>query len=176
VTVSTVLTTWTLAFQSSDPDPRHAAISALGEYAGGYDIDGLVAAYVDAIDAQLPDGLALARNGEVYGPYRWDGDPGQALRDAHEAVDFWALAEAHGVTSDDTTAAVTLASADHATWLADLLAAHGLPVPTAGATVGLTPNALTFLRGVDEDQDGVYDGEHVWIGGTEYEVRHLTRA
>lgn len=94
MTTTTTLTTWTLAFQSSDPDPRHAVATALGEYGDDYDIDGLVAAYVAEINSRLPEELTLAGD-QVYGPYGWDGDAAAALRDAHEDVDFWALAEQH---------------------------------------------------------------------------------
>ena len=45
---------------------------ALGEFAGDYDIDAIIEDYQDAINAALPDGVALSRGVEFYGPYRPD--------------------------------------------------------------------------------------------------------
>lgn len=62
---------------------------ALGESAADFDVDGLVRAYSDAINAALPDGIVLAGS-NFYGPYpRLDVDIAAAI----DSVDFWALAE-----------------------------------------------------------------------------------
>lgn len=93
MTASTVLTTWVRTFQSSDADPRQSVLTFLGEYAPNYDVEQVLVDYVDAIDDLLPVELHLATNGEVYGPWGWDGDASQALREADQAVDFYAIAE-----------------------------------------------------------------------------------
>lgn len=96
MTPTTVLTTWPLG--NSTSEPRHEVIDSLTDYSADYDIDALTRAWVDAIDAALPAELTLALNGEVYGPADWTGDATQALQDAVEEVDFWALAAQHDNT------------------------------------------------------------------------------
>lgn len=40
-----------------------------------------------------------------------------------------------------------------------------------GSTVVLTADALTELAERPDDCDGHYDGRHIWVGGSEYEVK-----
>lgn len=109
MTATTVLTTWVQTFQGGDADPRHAVTIALeasddaadAADAADFDVDALTTAWVEALNAELSADLHLASNGEVYGPDGWDGDAGQELRDAVEAVDFWAIAERCDRTAAD---------------------------------------------------------------------------
>ncbi|GAA0971630.1 MULTISPECIES: hypothetical protein [Actinomycetes] len=82
-------------------NPESYVADALTEYGDDYDVDGLVAAFREAIDAQLPDGVVLAGDeflGPAYAADR-DWDPALNDEDGHldiatlvEKVDFWALA------------------------------------------------------------------------------------
>lgn len=72
----------------------------------------------------------------------------------------------------DNTVTITLGSAAQADFLAQMpqLVANGHRVEVDGSTVALTSDALEVLADQDDDEDGHYDGTHVWIGGTEYRV------
>jgi DNA-binding transcriptional regulator YiaG len=89
-------------------NPESYVAEALTEYADDYDFDGLVAAFREAINAQLPDGVVLAGDefiGPAY-PADRDWDPALNDEDGHldiatlvERIDFWALAEKFDRTS-----------------------------------------------------------------------------
>lgn len=68
--------------------------TALGDFAGDYDVDALVDDFRDAINAEL-EGTGVSLNGdEFYGPRpREDVDIAGAI----EAVDFWQIAAKHEV-------------------------------------------------------------------------------
>ena len=68
--------------------------TALGDFAGDYDVDALVDDFRDAINAEL-EGTGVSLNGdEFYGPHpREDVDIAGAI----EAVDFWQIAAKHEV-------------------------------------------------------------------------------
>lgn len=75
-------------------------------------------------------------------------------------------------------ATVTLDSPEQATFLANMpqLAGNWQIVRTEGSAVTFDTSALEILAGLDEDNDGHYDGTHIWIGGSEYRVvRHTGR-
>lgn len=76
-------------------------IEALGPHAGDFDVQSLHNEWVDAVSAALPDGMAF--NGRDFTGTREFDDDEQLraiIRDALDAVDFWAIAQRH-----DTTAA-----------------------------------------------------------------------
>jgi hypothetical protein len=100
-----------------------------------------------------------------------------ARNSGHFTVDQ--IAEAAEVTRDAiykmlarSRPTVTFGTAEKAQWLADLpdLAANGRRGDVDGATVTLTTAALDVLSLLDDDEDGHYDGVHIWVGGTEYRV------
>lgn len=70
------------------------------------------------------------------------------------------------------TATITLTSTEQAAWIAQLpeLAGNGHRVDVDGNTVTLSADALDVLARLDEHADGHFDGQYVWIGGTEYQV------
>lgn len=70
---------------------------ALGEYAGSFDVDGLVDAYRAAIVAALPEEISI-NGSEFYGPYPAPADATDAIRSAVASVDFWMLADRFDTT------------------------------------------------------------------------------
>lgn len=62
--------------------------------------------------------------------------------------------------------------AEEAHWLAGMseLAGNGHRVEVEGDDVTLDSDGLAVLAELPEDRDGHYDGELVWIGGTERPV------
>jgi len=75
-------------------------VDAVGEFADRYDIDGLAAAYRDAINAALPEGVAL-RGSDFYGPYPAPADAGEVCSEAVGSVDLFALADAYDLTGEN---------------------------------------------------------------------------
>jgi hypothetical protein len=69
----------------------------LGEFAADYDLDGLVAAYREAINAALPGDIVLAGD-SFYGPYPKPDGYGQGIQGAIDSVDLDALAEQYNRT------------------------------------------------------------------------------
>lgn len=68
---------------------------------------------------------------------------------------------------------VTFSSREQAAFIAEMpqLAGNGHRLHVNDATVALTPGALDVLADLDDDNDGHFDGTHVWVGGTEYLVQ-----
>lgn len=64
----------------------------LGEFAGDYDVPGLVAAYRAAVDAALPGDVSLCGN-EFIGPYPPPAGVRESLAEFVEGVDLEPLAE-----------------------------------------------------------------------------------
>ncbi len=87
----------------------------------------------------------------------------------HDA--FWAIVARHD-TTQAAAPSVDLASAERAQWLVSMpeLAGNGHRLTTVGTAVELTDDALDVLADLNEDNDGHFDGTHIWIGGTEYAV------
>lgn len=79
-------------------DPRDDVLDFLGEYAADYDIDGLVDAYQDAINQQLPDDIAL-RGRDFFGPYPRREGFEHEIRTAIESVNLSDLAEKYDRTA-----------------------------------------------------------------------------
>lgn len=64
-----------------------------------YDIPAIVADYRQAIQEQLPEGVTVHGEGDMYGPVpRIEFDRREVL----EAVDFWGIAEHHDRTTTPT--------------------------------------------------------------------------
>lgn len=85
-----------------DPGPagnmRDYVAGALGDYAGSFDVDAIVAEYRDAInDALDGTGITLAGD-EFYGPHPRPENVAEIVADAIGDVDFWAIAEKHDQT------------------------------------------------------------------------------
>lgn len=83
----------------ADPGPagnmRDYVAGALGDYAGSFDVDAIVAEYRDAInDALDGTGITLAGD-EFYGPHPRPENVAEIVADAIGEVDFWAIAEKH---------------------------------------------------------------------------------
>lgn len=101
------MTTTTTSYGSfvgnvADPGPagnmRDYVTTALGDYAGSFDVDAIVAEYRDAINERLADeGITLAGD-EFYGPHPRPEHSTETIADAIEDVDFWAIAEKHDHT------------------------------------------------------------------------------
>lgn len=77
-------------------------------------------------------------------------------------------------------ATITLTSGEQAYYLAQtIVTATGSGVATSKTRrdgtrdVMLSKAALEALAELDEHSDGHFDGQYVWIGGTEYQVRGL---
>jgi len=83
----------------ADPGPagnmRDYVTTALGDYAGSFDVDAIVADYRDAINERLADeGITLAGD-EFYGPHPGPENVAEIVADAIESVDFWKIVERH---------------------------------------------------------------------------------
>lgn len=89
MTTTTEYGKWT-NYVHTEHEPRDGVLDYLGDEADGYDVDGLVEAYVDAINAFLPDHVAL-RGYNFYGPYPRGADYQDVILEAIEQVDFDAL-------------------------------------------------------------------------------------
>lgn len=86
----------------TDPGPagnmRDYITTALGDYAGSFDVDAIVADYRDAINERLADeGITLAGD-EFYGPHPQPENSRDTIAAAIGEVDFWAIAEKHDHT------------------------------------------------------------------------------
>lgn len=68
-----------------------SVVVALGEFVEDFDVDGLVHAYREAINAALPTGMTLIGD-EFIGPDPVDSDTYDDIAEAVGTVDFWALA------------------------------------------------------------------------------------
>lgn len=75
-------------------------------------------------------------------------------------------------TEEPTMATITFATAEQAAFIAEMpeLAGNGHPVVVMGVTAALDAEALAVLAELPDDNDGHYDGTHVWVGGSEYAV------
>ena len=101
------MTTTTTSYGSfvglvGDPGPagnmRDYVTTALGDYAGSFDVDAIVADYRDAINERLADeGITLAGD-EFYGPHHRPENSRDTIAAAIGEVDFWAIAEKHDQT------------------------------------------------------------------------------
>ena len=86
----------------TDPGPagnmRDYITTVLGDYAGSFDVDAIVADYRDAINERLADeGITLAGD-EFYGPHPRPENSRDTIAAAIGEVDFWAIAEKHDHT------------------------------------------------------------------------------
>jgi hypothetical protein len=68
-------------------------------------------------------------------------------------------------------ATITGLSTDQARYILDTVT--GAPAYRVGNEVTVSPEGLDELAALDEHSDGHFDGQYVWIGGTEYAVRGL---
>jgi hypothetical protein len=105
MTTTTSYGTWANIVNPYSLSVENTALDAFGtEGPDGYDLDGIVNEYRDAINDALPDGVSL--NGdEFYGPYyqedcHFDGYPVDELDELDikaivDSVDFWAIAARH---------------------------------------------------------------------------------
>lgn len=94
--------TWNNRVQEYELTVEQSVYVALGDFAEDYDLDGLTAAYRDAINDALPGGVALCGD-EFIGPYYHedadftgyplDEDGRLDIKAIVDGVDFWILAE-----------------------------------------------------------------------------------
>jgi hypothetical protein len=71
----------------------------------------------------------------------------------------------------------TFSTPQMAQFVADLIRPYGVSNPYLdGATIKIDDEALEVLAELDSETDGHYDGEHIWVGGSEYPVVRLGRA
>jgi hypothetical protein len=91
MTTTTEYGTWA-NHDKSHLEPRDTILDFLGDFADEFDVDSLVLAYADAINEQLPEGVAL-RGSNFYGPYPHIDGYFEAIDEAIEAVDLSKLAE-----------------------------------------------------------------------------------
>lgn len=181
MTTTTSYGTWCNRVDPYSTSLEASVEDALGDFAGDYDTDGLVAAYRRAINEALPPSVSLCGD-EFIGP--WQPEPGEFDDYPHDeyggldiraiigGVDLWKLAEQFDMTAKDYTADV---GEDYAQWLASL------DGPTAGAgssarithlgggRVRIPGAAISILRRRGEHDDGVVDEQdgalRIWIGG-----------
>lgn len=96
--------TWNNRVRDMELTVEQSIAVALGDYTADYDLDALAAAYRNAINEALPEGMSLNGN-EFYGPYyaadaNFDGYPHDEdgrldIKAIVDSVDFWALAAEH---------------------------------------------------------------------------------
>ena len=101
--------TWNNKVERYSLTVEQSVFDALGDYADDYDREALTAAYRDAINDALPDGVTLAGD-EFIGPHQpaddeFDGHPHTEdgaldIKAIVETIDFWEIAAKHD-TSDD---------------------------------------------------------------------------
>jgi hypothetical protein len=83
---------WNLGYTISPEDYIGEALGTFGE---DFDVDGIVAEFVEAVNAELPDGVGV-HGRTIIGPYpRLDID----LDAAVGRVDFWAIVQRHEVSN-----------------------------------------------------------------------------
>lgn len=71
-------------------------------------------------------------------------------------------------------ATITGLSTDQAHYIVDSIDADAARVSAVGEDeVTISREGLDELAALPEDADGHFDGQYVWIGGTEYTVRGL---
>ena len=93
MSITTSIGTWATVVGSTYGSMTQDIAGDLGEYAEDHDLDAIETDYRDAINAALPEGVTLAGD-EFYGPAHEAIDR-DAIREAVEGVDFWAIAERH---------------------------------------------------------------------------------
>ncbi len=73
---------------------------------------------------------------------------------------------------ESTNPVIVFGIPEQATFIAEMpqLAGNGYRVAVIGTTAVLTAAALDVLADLPDDNDGHYDGSHVWIGGSKYPV------
>jgi hypothetical protein len=97
------------------------------------------------------------------------GDPAQ-----HGLAEF--LAVSVTIAPAWLYATVVVPSSSLAVWLVDTVSLKiGDGATSIGFTVLLSWSAVTALGDLPADHDGHFDGQHVWIGGSEYAVSCVTR-
>jgi hypothetical protein len=80
--------------------PEVTVSDYLGEFAGDYDVSAMTAAWVDGINAALPDGWSL--NGSMFfGPYPMPKNARQTVEAAVDSVSLDELAEQFDTTRED---------------------------------------------------------------------------
>jgi hypothetical protein len=99
MTATTELTSWS-QIEPYSADPTHTVVGALGDFADDYDIEGLTRALIAAVNQRLPE-LSLTYVGIVYGPYDYKGNATEEVREAYDAVDFFAIAEQYDRTAGE---------------------------------------------------------------------------
>ncbi|MDI3315891.1 MAG: hypothetical protein QJR12_16925 [Mycobacterium sp.] len=98
MTVTTEYGTWS-NFAGLGCDRLEDSVAEfLNEFVGCYDFDGLVAAYREAINDALPEGVALCGN-IFYGPYPRDYDAIEQIPEVIESIDLGRLAEKYDKTA-----------------------------------------------------------------------------
>lgn len=133
-----------------------SAIDAAGDEAAGFDIRGIVT------EIKETHGLVPVESIE------------------HDA--FWGIVANHDVTADLPSWVVAVAAmgddvrADYIVTMPELLANDWRAEVIANSTfVALSEGAVDALRGLAEDMDGHYDGNAIWIDGTDYVVVQVSR-
>lgn len=70
----------------------------------------------------------------------------------------------------------TFDSPEMAQFVADIIRPYGVKQPKVnGSTMTIDDQAIEILADIDDQTDGHYDGEAIWIGGTEYPVTQVGR-
>ncbi|MEV3925913.1 hypothetical protein [Actinomadura coerulea] len=165
-TVTTEYGSWNTQSGTGVDTVTEAVATALGEFAGDYDLDALTAAYETAINEALADTGMTLNGSEFYGPYpRGDVD----IRAIVEGVDFWEIARQHERGAIAYTADV---GASNAKWIvADpemraLL--HGEVTDLGDGKIRITSDGYEILSGLDESADGLIDDGQIWFEGDGY--------
>lgn len=90
---------WTADGSTTGRPALDSLVSIAGDYAEDYDMEAAEREYLEAINAQLPEGFALAANGELFGPADHTGPVD--LPAAVEAVDTDAILARHDISEKD---------------------------------------------------------------------------
>lgn len=88
------MSTKTIDTQYSTSDLASTAADYAGDFASDYDLDAVAADWNAAINEQLPEGVVMANNGQVFYDQDFDLDSID-LKDIVESIDLDALLQAH---------------------------------------------------------------------------------
>jgi hypothetical protein len=90
MTTTTSYGTWFHFVRTTSLGLRDLVDEVLGEHFDKATLDAVETDYRAAINAALPEGVSLAGN-EFYGPHPLDWAKRDAIADAVESVDIWAI-------------------------------------------------------------------------------------
>lgn len=88
------MSTKTMDTQYGTTDLAYTAASYAGDFAADYDLDAVAADWNAAINAQLPEGVVMANNGQIFYPAEFDLDTID-IKDIVEGIDLDTIMQSH---------------------------------------------------------------------------------